>query len=470
MAAVQPPQRKRTPPNPDPQYEFLGPPGAVAMLVVLPLITYGLYYNCRAEFGCIPAYWNSKDGYWPSINFSQPLSMPSDLWAFLLSTWDTDAMLVYSAFMVFLFVAYFVIPGRVVEGAVVGGVGGSPLTKDRSNFKLKYKVNALRTLMLIAAMICATLATVGVTPFLFLHDHFVGLITASLVWTFGVSIFVYVWSFIPDSNGQEKILACGGNTGNKVYDFVLGRELNPRFSASPNSTFDIKYFIELRPGLIGWILLNFGMACRQYQDLGRITNSMAAVLFFETFYVVDSLWNESAVLTTMDITTDGFGFMLANGLLTWLPMNYSLQARFLAAFPVDMSLAHCLLVIGTQCVGYWIFRGANGQKDNFRRYGANAPQNKGLKYMETASGSKLLISGWWGTARHINYFGDWLMALAWSLPCGFSSPLPYFYPIYFAVLLIHRELRDEEKCHKKYGKDWDKYCEKVRWRIIPYIY
>lgn len=123
----------------------------------------------------------------------------------------------------------------------------------------------------------------------------------------------------------------------------------------------------------------------------------------------------------------------------------------------------------------------------------------GLKYMETATGSKLLISGWWGTARHINYFGDWLMALAWSLPCGkfcifmyvdekgsrcldpyyshglyatlgFSSPLPYFYPIYFAVLLIHRELRDEEKCHKKYGKDWDRYCEKVRWRIIPYVY
>ena len=53
---------------------------------------------------------------------------------------------------------------------------------------------------------------------------------------------------------------------------------------------------------------------------------------------------------------------------------------------------------------------------------------------------------------------------------GLSSPLPYFYPIYFAVLLIHRELRDEEKCHKKYGKDWDAYCEKVRWRIIPYVY
>lgn len=38
---------------------------------------------------------------------------------------------------------------------------------------------------------------------------------------------------------------------------------------------------------------------------------------------------------------------------------------------------------------------------------------------------------------------------------GFSSPLPYFYVLYFAVLLIHRERRDEEKCKKKYGKDWD---------------
>lgn len=158
---------------------------------------------------------------------------------------------------------------------------------------------------------------------------------------------------------------------------MLGRELNPRFSSSPDSTFDIKYFIELRPGLIGWVFLNFGMACQQYHTLGRITNSMVAVLFFETFYVVDSLWNESAVLTTMDITTDGFGFMLANGLLTWLPMNYSLQARFLADFPVDMSLTHSLIVIAAQCVGYYIFRSANGQKDNFRRYGANAPQNKG---------------------------------------------------------------------------------------------
>ncbi|KAF9156954.1 erg24, C-14 sterol reductase [Actinomortierella ambigua] len=464
---------KRTPPNPNPHYEFLGPPGAFGMVTVLPVITYALYFNCRAGVGCIPGNgWTLDQGVWPQIPpLSSFSSYPQLLLDFFKSAWDLEAFLVYSAFVVYLFVCYFIIPGDIVEGTVVGGVGGSPLTKDRSQLRLKYKINALRTLMLTTLLIIATLYVQGATAFVFLYDHFLGLITASLIWTYGVSLFVYVWSFLPDQDGQEKILSIGGNTGNKLYDFVLGRELNPRFTTRPDSTFDIKYFIELRPGLIGWIIMNFGMACHQYITLGgRVTNSMILVLIFETFYVVDSLWNESAVLTTMDITTDGFGFMLANGLLTWVPMNYCIQARYLAIFPIDMTLSHTLLVIGTQCIGYWIFRGANGQKDKFRRYGADAPQNKGLKYMETASGSKLLISGWWGTARHVNYFGDWLMALAWSLPCGFESPLPYFYPIYFAVLLLHRERRDEEKCRNKYGKDWDKYCAQVRWRIIPYVY
>lgn len=60
-----------------------------------------------------------------------------------------------------------------------------------------------------------------------------------------------------------------------------------------------------------------------------------------------------------------------------------------------------------------------------------------------------------------------MMGLAYCLPCGFGSPIPYFYAIYFTVLLIHRERRDDEKCRKKYGKDWERYCEIVKSRIIP---
>lgn len=53
---------------------------------------------------------------------------------------------------------------------------------------------------------------------------------------------------------------------------------------------------------------------------------------------------------------------------------------------------------------------------------------------------------------------------------GFSHLLPYFYVIYFTILLIHREDRDERQCRAKYGLAWDTYCRRVPYRIFPYIY
>lgn len=122
-----------------------------------------------------------------------------------------------------------------------------------------------------------------------------------------------------------------------------------------------------------------------------------------------------------------------------------------------------------QAVGYYIFRGSNGIKNKFRT-NPNDPSVKNIKYIETKSGSKLMTSGWWGISRHVNYLGDWVMAWAWCLPTGFTTPIPYFYVIYFAVLLLHRERRDEAKCKIKYGKDWERYTSVVRYRIIPGIY
>jgi hypothetical protein len=59
-------------------------------------------------------------------------------------------------------------------------------------------------------------------------------------------------------------------SGNAVYDFFIGRELNPRIG-----TFDLKYFCELRPGLIGWVCLffffffNFSSKNLPYKNLER---------------------------------------------------------------------------------------------------------------------------------------------------------------------------------------------------------
>ncbi|CAO3634194.1 unnamed protein product [Cunninghamella blakesleeana] len=296
----------------------------------------------------------------------------------------------------------------------------------------------------------------GLQPLLFVYDHWSGLAISSILFSYAISLFVYLKSFAPDA-----LLALGGNSGNPLYDYMIGRELNPRIG-----DFDIKFFTELRPGMIGWQVINLAFAAKQYTDLGYVTNSMILVQSFQAWYIVDSLWNEEAVLTTMDMTTDGFGFMLAFGLYTWVPMNYTLQARYLVDFPRDLSWFEFGAIIALNFLGYYIFRSANSQKNEFRS-NPNGPNVKDLKFITTKTGSKLIISSWWGYSRHINYLGDWLMSLSWSLPCGFGSIVPYFYPIYFAVLLLHRQQRDEHKCKTKYGEDWDRYCKIVKYKIIP---
>ncbi|CCD13117.1 unnamed protein product [Trypanosoma congolense IL3000] len=172
----------------------------------------------------------------------------------------------------------------------------------------------------------------------------------------------------------------------------------------------------------------------------------------------------------MDIVHDGFGFMLCFGDLAWVPFTYTLKTRFLAYNPVHVSP----VVVGVSClltlVGYIIFRGSNNQKSQFRR-NPKDEQNAGLRVLKTSSGKSLIISGYWGICRHPNYAGDWLMTLSWSLLTGFTSVVPYFQPLYFAALLIHRQLRDEEQMLGKYGAvDLKKFHNAVPYRLIPYVY
>jgi Delta14-sterol reductase len=184
--------------------------------------------------------------------------------------------------------------------------------------------------------------------------------------------------------------------------------------------------------------------------------------------VWDALYHESAILTTMDITTDGFGFMLCFGDLSWVPFIYSFHARYLVDHDPHLTCGQVLCILSIYALGFYIFRSANSEKDAFRR-NPSAPEVAHLRYMTTKRGTKLLVSGWWGAARKINYTGDWLMTLASCLLCGFRSPLVYFQAIYFAILLIHRAMRDDEMCQEKYQDDWQEYKRQVPYIFIPFV-
>lgn len=58
--------------------------------------------------------------------------------------------------------------------------------------------------------------------------------------------------------------------------------------------------------------------------------------------------------------------MLAFGLYTWVPMTFTLQARYLVDFPRDISYLEFGLIFALNLLGYYIFRSANSQKNEFR--------------------------------------------------------------------------------------------------------
>ena len=53
--------------------------------------------------------------------------------------------------------------------------------------------------------------------------------------------------------------------------------------------------------------------------------------------VILSFFSQEAILTTIDLMHDGFGFMLAFGDLVWVPFTYTLQAYYLVSHPNPLS-------------------------------------------------------------------------------------------------------------------------------------
>lgn len=73
-------------------------------------------------------------------------------------------------------------------------------------------------------------------------------------------------------------------------------------------------------------------------------------------------------------------------------------------------------------------------------------------------------------ARKVNYTADLVIALVFGLTAGRWALVPFMYLLYLTLLLIHRQYRDDEWCHGKYGAAWVKYRKAVPYRLIPYVY
>ncbi|KAG8676451.1 erg24, C-14 sterol reductase [Fusarium poae] len=476
-----------------PRYEFGGPLGATGIVFGLPILMQVLYLGCNDVSGCpAPALLDPKTLSWAKLKSQIP--WPQEGLAGFMS-WEVTGWLF--AYYFLSLVLYRILPAQIVLG-----------TKLRESGKpLEYRFNSFSAtvLQLTGCAIGTYLYGADFPVWTWITDHYIQLLTTSTVLTYIISIWTYLRSFsIKPGNPELREVAVGGRTGRVIYDYFIGRELNPRVTLPFFGEIDIKVWLEMRPGLTGWILLNCSFIAKQYRTYGFVSDSIVVITLIQAYYVLEGQYSEAGLLSMMDITSDGLGFMLTWGDIVWVPFLYSTQCRYLSVYPVHLGPIGVAAVGTVFCAGLYIFRSSNNQKVLFRK-DPNNPAFANMTYIQTKRGTKLLTGGWWGMARHINYLGDWIQSLPFCLPTkaagyvilpagtavagaevakmldgrlvapgGDAAPwgmlFTYLYSAWFGFLLIHRERRDDYACSEKYGKDWDEYKNKVRWRILPGVY
>ncbi|KAG5496293.1 hypothetical protein JKF63_02594 [Porcisia hertigi] len=415
-------------------YEWGGPIGGLFMVVFLPTLVVALNSLCAGEL----------------CSVMLVMQLPAMMKEVFQNAWPmVPAAIGIELAWLAAHAVFSILPiGKLVHGGEL-----------RNGKRLAYRMNAIHAFLISHGVLLALHCT-STMNMAAIADWYHPLMIGAIIIAFVMSVVLYAASY----RSHTVLTAIGGNSGNALYDFWVGRELNPRTGA-----LDWKFMCELRPGLIGWSIINWAFVCKSV-EIGTLTPSIVLTALLESFYVLDGLLLEEGNLTMMDIVTDGFGFMLCFGDLAWVPFTYTLQTKYLLHHPAHLSPMHVCLCLCLSLAGYLIFRGANTEKNRFRNNPLD-PRVQHLRVMKTSKGKSLIISGYWGICRHPNYVGDWLMALSWAAFSGSAELLPYFHPIYFGLLLMHRQLRDEQHMQLKYGReDWSAFCRLVKYRLFPYIY
>ncbi|KDP35309.1 hypothetical protein JCGZ_09468 [Jatropha curcas] len=360
----------------------------------------------------------------------------------LIPSWNSVVVLAF--FFFYLAIAGSILPGKVVPGVTL---------QDGS--RLYYRCNGLVSLLLLVALLGIGAKMDLVSPTV-ISERGLELLSATFIFSVLVAMVLYAAGCNSQNHGSSLKPHV---TGNLIHDFWFGIQLNPHFLG-----IDLKFFF-VRAGMMGWLFINLSVLAKSIQD-ANLSCSMILYQIFCGLYILDYFFYEEYMTSTWDIIAERLGFMLVFGDLVWIPFTFSIQGWWLLGNKVELTMAAVIANCFVFLIGYLVFRGANKQKHVFKKNPKALIWGKPPRVV----GGKLLASGYWGIARHCNYLGDLLLALSFSLPCGTSSLVPYFYPIYLLILLIWRERRDEARCAEKYKEIWAEYRRLVPWRILPYFY
>lgn len=343
-----------------------------------------------------------------------------------------------------IFALHLVLPARRVAGYV---------GDERSEERLRYRLNGpLVFLVALGAWFAAGHG--GVMPWDWLWQHrwsgAAGGMTLGLVVTAAV------------------VLTAPGSGDSVLQDLYRGRRVNPQpFGGRA----DAKMFLYLA----GAVLLELNLLSFAAHHFLAFPDdpSPGVVLYVAlfTWFVCDYLVFERVHLYTYDLFAERVGFKLVWGCLCWYPYFYGVGLWSVADLENPQAPAWLPVLATALFFGGWtLSRGSNLQKFHFKR-------DPGRTFMGLAprvigdGEHRLLVSGFWGLSRHVNYLGEILMAVGLALALGRpGTPGPWLYPLYYLALLVPRERDDDRRCAAKYGPLWERYRAEVPWRIAPRVY
>ncbi len=353
------------------------------------------------------------------------------------------------ALLIVFFLAQLILPGRRVPGYVTDPATGEPRS---------YKLNGL--LVFIIALVVWALELTGMP-----RDWFY---RSALYAVAGGTVVAAVLAIIGVFSQPQ------GEVKNPIAAFWHGRARELSFF---NNRIDVKMYLYAVGGTM--LALNaLSAAAYHYERFGADSNP-GVFLFaaFMTFYIADYFIFERVQLYTYDLMHENLGFKLFWGAPVIWGWLYVMPIWGMAAYPrPEISPPWTYVLLGGTAALLWlgwsISRGGNMQKYTFKRW----PNRKFLGFLEpeyiAAGDRKILCNGFWGPARHFNYMGEMLIALAVALLFGhFANPWAWTYFVYMTTYVITHQRDDEKACIEKYGAEkWAEYQARVKYRIFPGIY
>ena len=431
------------------KWEFGGPLGVAAIMLTSHLLVYYLWASLTYHRGALIGPASLADA-WPFVQ-----RLGREIVAGASPTWRAAA--IYFGFLGFQTLLAYVMPGLWIKGLPVPSEG---------NRQHRYLCNGAAS-WYVTLLTAALLHVTGIFRLTEFADNLGPILTVATLFANAVAFAVY---FTTVARARQTRMS-----GNFIYDFFMGAVLNPRIGRV-----DLKFFIETR---VSWILLFFltlSAAAKHYEVHGTVTWPLVFMVVAHGLYANACMKAEDCIPTTWDIFHEKWGWMLIFWNLVGVPYVYSFNSYYLLVNgPVEHSPVYTIALFAFLFVAYYVWDSAQAQRNSFRMKELGTyvrrktfPQLpwgtlRDPRYLRTANGGTLLVDGWWAYARKIHYTADILMALSWGLSCGFSGVLPYLYPAFFFVMIMHRAVRDERRCRAKYGADWERYREIVPGWFLP---